>query len=104
MHQIYQLVSHLTRLSTRLASAQVNNGRPERSGLSDAAAAVPDHTAGVSHQLNELIEWNVLDRSKVLVLFDSFPPHDTNHLFTAYMRQTQKYGIEWLKFTKNITI
>ena len=72
-----------TCLSARLSGAQVDDGGPVGPGLADPTAAVPDHAAGVGHQLDELLERDVLHRPEVGVLLDALHPHHAHHPLTS---------------------
>lgn len=80
----------LTRFSASLPCSQVNDGRAKGSGFSHSTAAVPDHTASVAHQLDELLKGNVLHRPEFGVLLDALFSHHTHHLFTSCSRGNGK--------------
>ena len=72
-----------TCLSARLSGSQVDDGRSKGAGLPDTTAAVADHAAGVGHQLDELVERDVLHRPEVGVLLNALLPHHAHHLLTS---------------------
>lgn len=72
-----------TRFSASLPRSQVDDGRAEGTGLSYPTAAVPDHAAGVGHQLDELLKGNVLHCPEVGVLLDALFSHHAHHLLTS---------------------
>lgn len=89
-HDLAAIVLDSTCFSPYLPCPQIDDRCAKSPDFSHTAAAVPNHASGMSHQLNELVKRNVLYRSEIWVVLNTFLPHDPNHFFASCIKSRQQ--------------
>lgn len=84
---ISPLSGTLACFSACLPCSQINNGGSKGPSLSHPATTVSNHTAGVAHQLDELLKGNVLHCPEVRVLLNTLLSHHTHHFLTPCLQR-----------------
>lgn len=72
-----------TCFSASLPCSQINHGGSKGPSLSHPTTTVSNHTAGVTHQLDELLKGNVLHCPEVGVLLNTLLSHHTHHFLAS---------------------
>lgn len=77
----------LTCFSASLPCSQINHRGSKGPSLSHPTTTVSNHTAGVTHQLDELLKGNVLHCPEVGVLLNSLLSHHTHHFLASCLER-----------------